>query len=92
MRFAARSGQISENAGSLSDDQRQLRDLERELAQLLTIYSEDAPQVVTMRRRAEHNTVARIDSCERTIAEQTNVLAVVLNKCRFAEHESGNHS
>jgi capsule polysaccharide export protein KpsE/RkpR len=30
-----------------------LRNLERELAQLLTIYSEDAPQIMTLRRRIE---------------------------------------
>ena len=46
------TGQI--NSGTpLSDDERQLRDLERELAQALTIYSETAPRVVTLRRRID---------------------------------------
>ena len=35
--------------------------------------------------RAEKSTVAQIDSCEREIAEHTNVLGVVLNQCRFAD-------
>jgi capsule polysaccharide export protein KpsE/RkpR len=30
-----------------------LRNLERELAQQLSIYSEDAPQIVTLRRRID---------------------------------------
>jgi uncharacterized protein involved in exopolysaccharide biosynthesis len=48
------TGQIASNAEDiLTDDQRQLRNLERELAQLLSIYSEDAPQVVTLRRRID---------------------------------------
>lgn len=33
--------------------------------------------------RAEKSTVAEIDACEREIAEHTNVLGVVLNRCRF---------
>jgi polysaccharide chain length determinant protein (PEP-CTERM system associated) len=47
------TGRIAANDDVLSDDQRQLRNLERELAQLLSIYSEDAPQVVTLRRRID---------------------------------------
>jgi polysaccharide chain length determinant protein (PEP-CTERM system associated) len=47
------TGQIGAGDSILSDDQRQLRDLERDLAQLLSIYSEDAPQVVTLRRRID---------------------------------------
>lgn len=35
--------------------------------------------------RAEYSTVAQIDACEATIAEQNNVLGVVLNQCRFME-------
>ncbi|MDJ1008439.1 MAG: CpsD/CapB family tyrosine-protein kinase [Paracoccaceae bacterium] len=35
--------------------------------------------------RAESSTAAQIDMCEREIAEQTNVLGVVLNECRFDE-------
>jgi uncharacterized protein involved in exopolysaccharide biosynthesis len=47
------TGQVTATDQTLTDDQRQLRDLERELAQLLTIYSEDAPQIITLRRRIE---------------------------------------
>jgi polysaccharide chain length determinant protein (PEP-CTERM system associated) len=47
------TGQITTAEDILTDDQRQLRNLERDLAQLLSIYSEDAPQVVTLRRRIE---------------------------------------
>lgn len=35
--------------------------------------------------RAESSTVAQIDICEREVAEQTNVLGVVLNQCRFTD-------
>lgn len=38
---------------------------------------------------AEITSVSQVDSCERQIAEHTNVLGVVLNKCRFHEEESG---
>jgi Mrp family chromosome partitioning ATPase len=34
--------------------------------------------------RAESTSVSQIDACEREIAEQTNVLGVVLNQCRHA--------
>lgn len=37
--------------------------------------------------RAERTTIAQIDACEREIAEQTNVLGVVLNQTRFADSE-----
>jgi DNA repair exonuclease SbcCD ATPase subunit len=47
------TGQIAAADNTLTDDQRQLRDLERELAQLLSIYSEGAPQIVTLRRRID---------------------------------------
>lgn len=36
---------------------------------------------------AESTTVSQVDACEREIAEQTNVLGVVLNKCRFPEDD-----
>lgn len=39
--------------------------------------------------RAEKTTIAQIDACEREIAEQTNVLGVVLNQTRFFENEAG---
>jgi polysaccharide chain length determinant protein (PEP-CTERM system associated) len=58
------TGQISNADNVLTDDQRQLRDLERELAQLLSIYSEDAPQVVTLRRR--------IDTLRTQVADSTD--------------------
>ena len=38
---------------------------------------------------AEKTTVSQVDSCEREIAEHTNVLGVVLNKTRFVEEEDG---
>jgi Mrp family chromosome partitioning ATPase len=38
---------------------------------------------------AEITTTSQVDTCEREIAEHTNVLGVVLNKCRFHEEESG---
>jgi Mrp family chromosome partitioning ATPase len=38
---------------------------------------------------AEISTISQVDACEREIAEHTNVLGVVLNKCRFHEEESG---
>jgi len=34
-------------------------------------------------------TSAQVDTCEKELAEQTNVLGIVLNKCRFAAEESG---
>ena len=37
----------------LSDDERQLQNLERELAEALTVYSETAPRIVTLRRRID---------------------------------------
>ena len=38
---------------------------------------------------AERTTMKQIDACEREIAEQTNVLGVVLNQARFGEEETG---
>ena len=35
--------------------------------------------------RAEKSSISQIDTCEREIAEHTNMLGVVLNQCRFAE-------
>ncbi len=57
------TGQVSAADQILTDDQRQLRDLERELAQQLTTYSENAPQVITLRRRID------------TLREQVNAAA-----------------
>lgn len=34
---------------------------------------------------AESSTIEQIDKCERELSEQTNVLGVVLNKCRYTE-------
>lgn len=34
-------------------------------------------------------TIAEIDACEREVAAQTQVLGVVLNKCRFGDHGAG---
>ena len=38
---------------------------------------------------AERTTISQVDTCEREIAEHTNVLGVVLNQCRFREDETG---
>ncbi len=38
---------------------------------------------------AGSTTVKEIDRCEREIATQTNVIGVILNKCRFMENELG---
>jgi hypothetical protein len=37
--------------------------------------------------RAGATSVSQIDVCEREVAEQTNVLGVVLNQCRYASDE-----
>ena len=42
--------------------------------------------------RAGKSTVAQIDSCERDIAEQTNVLGIVLNECDFGDDLAGSPS
>lgn len=47
------TGRIDNSGDILSDDERQLRDLERELAQQLTIYSETAPNIVILRSRID---------------------------------------
>jgi len=39
--------------------------------------------------RAEKTTVHEIDVCEREIADQSNMLGVVLNQCRFADGSAG---
>ena len=38
---------------------------------------------------AEISTVDEIDRCEHDLAQQTNVLGVVLNKCRYVGEEYG---
>ena len=38
---------------------------------------------------AEHTTIQEIDACERELAEHTNVLGIVLNKCHFAGRKYG---
>jgi Mrp family chromosome partitioning ATPase len=38
---------------------------------------------------AESTTVKEIDRCEREIAAQTNVIGVILNKCRYMEEDYG---
>ena len=38
---------------------------------------------------ADSTTIAQIDICEKELSELTNVLGVVLNKCRFTENEAG---
>jgi Mrp family chromosome partitioning ATPase len=38
---------------------------------------------------AESTTIKEIDRCEREIAAQTNVIGVILNKCRYMEKDYG---
>jgi Mrp family chromosome partitioning ATPase len=38
---------------------------------------------------AEATTIKEIDTCERELATQTNVMGVILNKCRFMGNEYG---
>ena len=38
---------------------------------------------------AESTTIKEIDRCEREIAAQTNVIGVILNKCRFPDRRYG---
>lgn len=38
---------------------------------------------------AEMTTIAQVDACERDVGEHTNVMGVVLNKCRFPDEDSG---
>ncbi|WEX75010.1 CpsD/CapB family tyrosine-protein kinase [Sinorhizobium numidicum] len=38
---------------------------------------------------AEHSTLAEVDICEQELSEMTNVLGVVLNKCRFGPEKCG---
>lgn len=38
---------------------------------------------------AEHTTIKEIDTCEQELAAHTNVLGVVLNKCRFSGRKYG---
>ncbi len=38
---------------------------------------------------AESTTLQNIDNCEKELAQLTNVLGVVLNKCRYADNSSG---
>ena len=38
---------------------------------------------------AETTAVKEIDNCEREIAAQTNVMGIVLNKCRYMEADYG---
>lgn len=39
--------------------------------------------------RAEKSSISQIDTCEREIAEHTNMLGVVLNQCRFEDDVEG---
>lgn len=38
---------------------------------------------------ADSTTVAQLDVCEKELADLTNVLGVVLNKCRYADNDTG---
>lgn len=79
-----------------------LNDLESRLDLSLTIF--DMPPMLTsddmlafaekvdcvlLVAAAESTTITQIDTCERNLAEQTNFLGVVLNKCRYADDANG---
>lgn len=53
-----------------------------------------APHVdcVLLVAEADRTTITEIDQCEREIASQTNMLGVVLNKCRHLEAKRGYYS
>ena len=51
--------------------------------------SSDLVDCALLIARAEVTTVAQIDACEREIAEQTNVLGVVLNQYRHEDDTTG---
>ncbi len=38
---------------------------------------------------ADSTTIAQLDICEKELAELTNVLGIILNKCRFTDNEAG---
>jgi len=38
---------------------------------------------------AETSTIEEVDTCERELAAHTNVLGVVLNKCRYPDRQYG---
>ena len=38
---------------------------------------------------AEMTTIPQVDACEKDVAEHTNVMGIVLNKCRFPDEEAG---
>lgn len=38
---------------------------------------------------AETTTIEQVDQCEKDVADSTNVLGIVLNKCRYTEEKSG---
>ena len=37
---------------------------------------------------AEQTSIKQIDKCERDIASQTNVMGVILNKCRYMDRDN----
>lgn len=49
----------------------------------------DKVDCVLLVAAAESTTIEQIDICERNLAEQTNFLGVVLNKCRYADDANG---
>jgi Mrp family chromosome partitioning ATPase len=53
------------------------------------LHNVDAGLIVA---EAGGSTVAQIDSCEKEIAAQTNVLGVVLNKCRYSSDGYGHYA
>ena len=45
--------------------------------------------VVLLVAAAETTTIKEVDACERELASQTNVMGVVLNKCRYMDDTQG---
>ncbi|MEM9901434.1 MAG: CpsD/CapB family tyrosine-protein kinase [Pseudomonadota bacterium] len=53
------------------------------------LHNVDAGLIVA---EAEGSTIAQVDTCEKEVSEQTNVLGVVLNKCRFFSDGHGHYA
>ncbi|MDX8353110.1 CpsD/CapB family tyrosine-protein kinase [Cognatiyoonia sp. IB215182] len=49
----------------------------------------DVVDCVLLVAAAESTSLAEIDVCERDLAAQTNVIGVLLNKCRYMDNETG---
>lgn len=102
---AANTAQRDPTALLLSDTTRRvLRNIEADYAPDVMIFdlppllvSDDAQAFLKevdcalMIARAEKTTMSQIDTCEREIAQETNVLGVVLNRCKYADEMVGGY-